>query len=178
VRHRLLPQPSGFKGSGKFGPSTELSEPDEFPVAELPRYEEPVANPGVTSRHRPRKTPLGDDLVAAVVESVDLLKGARDALPLFSHYDDDCVVPSPSARLNGSGGIDVLGLRIDLNEDASEVLAVGTIWWTRWCESPTTAASETNKKKGPPMAGPLNPVIDRGYGAPVPPWIGPPSSPP
>ena len=67
--------------------------------------EQPVAEPIVTSRHRPRKTPFGDDLVAPVVESIDLLKGAGDALPLLSHYDDDCVVPSPSARLNGSGRI-------------------------------------------------------------------------
>ena len=53
-----------------------------------------------------------------IVESIDLLKGTGDALPLLSNHGDDFVVPSPGARLNGRGGIDVLGLRIDHGEDA------------------------------------------------------------
>ena len=81
----------------------------------------------VTSRHHPRKTAFGDDLVPSVVESIDLLKGAGNALPLLSQYVDHCVVPSPSARLNGSGGIDVLALRIDQSADAFEVLTVPRI---------------------------------------------------
>ena len=61
------------------------------------------------------------------MESIDLLKGTGKALPLLSHHGDNLVVPSPGARLNGRGGIDVLGLRIGQGEDDFEVLTVPSI---------------------------------------------------
>ena len=93
----------------KVGASTELFEPDEFPIAELPREEERVAQASVASRHRPRNTPFGVDLVAPIVESIDLLNAPGQGSPLLLKHDDDFVVPSPGARLNGRGRIDVLG---------------------------------------------------------------------
>ena len=127
LRHRLLRQPGGFEGVRKVGASTELFEADEFSIAELPRDEERVADPGVAARHRPRNTPHGDDLVASVIKTVDLLKRTGQDLPLLSHYGDDFVVPSPRARLNGRGGIDVLALRMNQGEDGFGVLPVPSI---------------------------------------------------
>jgi hypothetical protein len=39
-------------------------------------------------------------------------------------HDDDFFVPSPGARLNGRGRIDVLGLRISHSEDGFDVMTV------------------------------------------------------
>ena len=120
----LLRQPGSFEAVLKIGASAELFEPDEFSIAELPRQEEGVADPIVTAWHRPRNTTLSDDLVAPVVDSVDLLIRVGKDLPLLLHYGGDFVVPSPSAGLNGGGSIYVLARRNDQGEDAFDVLTI------------------------------------------------------
>src|SRR5688500_18419944 len=95
----LRRQPGRLQRVREIGAIPELFEPDDFAFAELPRHEDRVADPGVAPWHRPRKTALADDLVAPVVQSENLVKGAGHALPLLSQHVDEFGVPSPGARL-------------------------------------------------------------------------------
>jgi len=120
----LLRQPHGLEGVRDLGASAKDFNPGRLPVAEPHRDEKRVADTGIAPRHRPRYTALDDHLVAAIVNSIDLPATVGEGVPLRSNHGRILVSTSFRARLDRSGSIDVLDLRISKGEHALDVLAV------------------------------------------------------
>ena len=120
----LLRQAQGFQGLFHFGGTKSEGADTHDLVLLRHRLLRQVADAGIAPRHRPRNTALDDHLVAAIVNSIDLPATVGEGVPLRSKHSRILVSTSFRARLDRSGSIDVLDLRINKGEYALDVLAV------------------------------------------------------
>jgi hypothetical protein len=126
----LLGQADGFEGRSDFGDAKAHLHPRQLAIAKFPQTGEAIANPNIASGHWTREMPQSNDLLAAVIELVDLQSPIAQPLPLLSQHSGERVDATPSARLNRGGGVDELVFRITEGKQLLEVLAVPGVYRT------------------------------------------------
>jgi hypothetical protein len=127
-RHRLLRQPGGFEGCLNLGSAeAERLDPDDLPIADLPRTEEAIVDPSIAFRHPTRKTTQRDDLVAAVEEAVDLETGVEQNVPLRPPDSGNFGDTAPRSRLDRRRGVDELDSGICVGDKGVDVAAVPSV---------------------------------------------------